>query len=65
MRISLRVIKWYTVCYLCSWKHSFAVYISPDGSRTSFIVMIAVMTIATVAAFLVSYNLGKKGENKG
>lgn len=43
---------------------SFAAYISPDGSWTNFIIMMAVMVIATVTAFLVTYILGKKTENR-
>ena len=43
---------------------SFAAYISPDGSWTNFIIMMAVMVIATVTAFLVTYILGKKAENR-
>ena len=43
---------------------SFAAYISPDGNWTNFIIMMAVMVIATVTAFLVTYILGKKTENR-
>ncbi len=43
---------------------SFAAYISPDGTWTNFIIMMAVMIIATVLGFVVTYILGKRWEAK-
>ena len=39
-------------------------YIAPDGTWTNFYLMLAVMAIATVVAFVVTYVLGKKVESK-
>lgn len=43
---------------------SFAAYISPDGTWNNFIIMMAVMVIATIVSFGVTYYLGKKELNK-
>ena len=43
---------------------SFAAYISPDGTWTNFVIMMAVMVIATIVSFGVTYYLGKKELNK-
>lgn len=39
---------------------SFAAYIAPDGTWTNFIIMMAVMVLATVLAFVSTMLLGKK-----
>lgn len=39
---------------------SFAAYINPDGTWTNFIGMMAVMVIAVVVAFVVTYVLGRR-----
>lgn len=41
---------------------SFAAYISPDGTWTNFIIMMACMVVAVVVSFAVTYFLGKKKE---